>query len=191
MTQESSPFVGKMTKEATTVIGNRTMPRTPSPIKTVPTTTEKRMTNPKTTPTRSLPTVVPPVVSPPNDMRRSGRLLGWQSAWPKGWAHEVVKAGLRWPWVGSKPLRLRLSKHLPRVSESVSKKVEDRLKNDVIQEEKRKVMSIGFFVVRFANLKFGRIGASKFKSGAMGGYIFQFFIWAHLGAFGREWAHDP
>ena len=98
---------------------------------------EQSETTPTPTPTRNRTTstrATPPGTGSPNDYPQNGRLLGWHSAWPKGWAHEVCKSGLRWPWKDSRPPRLRYQVKLPRTSPSVASKVEDLLAKGVVEE---------------------------------------------------------
>ena len=67
------------------------------------------------------------------DGLRQGRLLGWQEAWPEGWARDVVTHGLTWPWneEGIPPLRFSRPHRVTRPS--ILARVQGLLADGVIE----------------------------------------------------------
>ena len=58
-----------------------------------------------------------------NGYPQVGRLLGWHHAWPSGWAHSVVKAGLQWGWRKNYRPPIRNVRKIPRTSASIDQRV--------------------------------------------------------------------
>ena len=67
---------------------------------------------------------------------RQGRLLGWQEAWPPGWARRVVTVGLCWQWDETGPPPLRFSRPRRVTRPSILARVEGLLDDGVIEPTK-------------------------------------------------------
>ena len=67
------------------------------------------------------------------DGPRRGRLWGWQARWPKGWPRRVVKRGLKWEWSPDGPPPLRRRRPHRNTPRSILHRVQDLLRDDVIE----------------------------------------------------------
>ena len=72
--------------------------------------------------------------SPAIDGLRGGRLLGWQEAWPQGWAREVVSEGLQWFWGEAGAPPLRFSRPHRKTSPSILARVDELLRDGVVEK---------------------------------------------------------